>query len=97
MDDLMLVAESMEEPMEKFQRWKDAMESKGLRVNIRKTKAMISDPDFGQLDESGDWPCSVCSKCVKISSIFCNYCNFWLHKRCSDVKGSLGSEVNFQV
>ena len=50
--DLMLMAESMEELVEKFQRWKDTMESKGLRVNIGKTK-VICEHDTGQIAESG--------------------------------------------
>ena len=41
-DDLVLIAESMDELIEKFTRWKEGMESKGLRVNILKTKVMVS-------------------------------------------------------
>ena len=73
-DDLVLMAESMEELVEKFQRWKDTMESKGLRVNIGKTKVMICERDTGQIAESGKWPCSVCRKGVGRNSIFYNDC-----------------------
>src|SRR5664279_3429253 len=39
-DDLVLLADSMEELMEKFMRWRAGMEGKGLRVNLGKTKVM---------------------------------------------------------
>ena len=73
-DDLVLMAESMEELVEKFQRWKDSMESKGLRVNIGKTKVMICERDTSQIAESGKWLCSVCRKGVGTNSIYCNDC-----------------------
>ena len=37
-DDLFLMSEIMEDLKEKFWNWKDALESKGLKVNARKTK-----------------------------------------------------------
>ena len=72
------------------------MESKGLGVNIGKTKVMICERDTGQIAESGKWPCSVCRKGVGRNSIFCNDCKSWVHKKCSDVKGSLGSVADFR-
>ena len=41
-DDLVLIAESEEELGQKVRNWKDAMEAKGLKVNVNKTKGMIS-------------------------------------------------------
>ena len=37
-DDLVLMSETMEGLREKFWKWKEAFESKGLKVNLRKTK-----------------------------------------------------------
>ena len=37
-DDLVLISKKMEDLMERFWNWKDALESKGLKVNIRKQK-----------------------------------------------------------
>ena len=42
-DDLALVAKSMEELTVKLQNWKQAMEAKGLRVNMGKTKVMVKE------------------------------------------------------
>ena len=41
-DDLVLMSESMENLKEKFLQWKEAFESKGLKVNLKKTKVMVS-------------------------------------------------------
>ena len=37
-DDLVLTSEMMEGLREKFWKWKEAIESKGLKVNLGKTK-----------------------------------------------------------
>ena len=41
-DNLVLVTQSIEELREKVQQWKTCMESKGLKMNIDKTKVMRS-------------------------------------------------------
>ena len=41
-DDLVLMSETMEGLRRRFWNWKDALESKGLKVNTRKTKVMSS-------------------------------------------------------
>ena len=40
-DDLVIIAESLEECVRRLLTWKEAMEKKGLRVNAGKTKIMI--------------------------------------------------------
>ena len=41
-DDLVLTSETMEGLREKFRKWKEAFESKGLKVNLGKTKVVVS-------------------------------------------------------
>ena len=41
-DDLVLMSETMEGLREKFWKWKEAFESKGLKVNLGKTKVVAS-------------------------------------------------------
>ena len=65
------------------------MENKGLRVNISKTKVMISGPNLDSLRKSGKHPCAVCLSRTSRNSIFCTNCSSWVHKKCSGVKGSL--------
>ena len=40
-DDFVLMSETMEDLQEKFLNWKDALASKNLKVNVRKTKVMV--------------------------------------------------------
>lgn len=47
---------SSERVVEMFRNWEDSMESKGLRVNVGKTKVMISGDDEGTVVASGIWP-----------------------------------------
>jgi hypothetical protein len=88
-DDLVLMAESEVELVEKIRKWKSGMEDKGLRVNMGKTKVMRCGVDAGQVQKSGKYPCGVCSKGVGLNSIQCTTCKAWVHKKCSGVKGSL--------
>ena len=39
-DDLVLMSESIESLKEKFLKWKEAFESNGVKVNLRKTEVM---------------------------------------------------------
>ena len=41
-DDLVLMSETIEGLRSKFLKWKEAFESKGLKVNLVKTKVMVS-------------------------------------------------------
>ena len=41
-DDLVIIAETLSELLEKFRVWKANLESKGLRVNVGKTKILVS-------------------------------------------------------
>jgi hypothetical protein len=87
-DDLVLMADSMEELQLKFDRWKSVIERKGLKVNMRKTKVMVSGEGGERVVSTID-PCGVCDKRVKANSVLCMECKKWVHKRCSGVKGAL--------
>ena len=87
-DDLVLMADSMKELQIKFDRWKSAIERKGLKVNMGKTKVMVSG-EGGERVISRIDPCGVCDKRVKANSVLCIGCKKWVHKRCSGVKGAL--------
>ena len=41
-DDLAFMSETMEDLKDRLWNWKDALKSKGLKVNTRKTKVMVS-------------------------------------------------------
>jgi len=35
------------------------------------------------------WPCGVCGRAVGNISIQCTSCQKWVHRKCSDIKGSM--------
>ena len=88
-DDLVISAETEEGLKMKLNKWKTEMEAKGLRVNMGKTKIMVSGVNLQTLKDSGEYPCSVCRKGVGSNSIYCAGCSHWVHKKCSGVIGSL--------
>ena len=85
-DDLVIIAESLEECVLRLLTWKEAMEEKGLRVNAGKTKIMICGTELDLLQSSGEFPCAVCRTGVGSNSIFCKGCKHWVHKKCTGLK-----------
>ena len=75
--------------------WKSAMEKKGLRVNMTKTKFLISGVGLDVLKDSGKFPCAVCRSGVGNNSIQCSRCKLWVHKRCSSLKGRLVQDTQY--
>ena len=73
-DDLVLLAKSREILMEKIKIWKEGLESKGLRVNVGKTKVMKCHVAANMNVESGKYPCGVCGKGVSRNAIQCGGC-----------------------
>ena len=74
----------------KLKTWKQNMEAKWLRVNMGKTKFLVSNRKFTINRERGSNHCSVCLKGVDKPAIFCVTCEYWVHVngRCGDVKRS---------
>ena len=95
-DDLVISAETEEGLKMKLNKWKTEMEAKGLRVNMGKTKIMVSGVNLQTLKDSGKSPCSVCRKGVGSNSIYCAGCSHWVHKKCSGVIGSLKSNPDYR-
>ena len=63
-DDLAVIAETEEELIKRLNEWKDYVESKGMRVNMNKTKVMISGERQMARQKDVRWPCGVCSNGV---------------------------------
>ena len=95
-DDLVISAETEEGLKMKLNKWKTEMEAKGLRVNMGKTKIMVSGVNLQTLKDSGEYPCSVCRKGVGSNSIYCAGCSHWVHKKCSGVTVSLKSNPDYR-
>ena len=79
-DDLAVIAETEEELIERLREWKENVESKGMRVNMNKTKVLISGERQMVRQKDIRWTCGVCSKGVGSNSIQCSSCQKWVHK-----------------
>ena len=53
--------------------WKGALESKGLWVNVKRTKEMIRSENAGKVPEEGKFPCANYKKGVSSYSILCPF------------------------
>ena len=89
-DDLVLTAESEDEVTSMFNRWKEGMEERGLKVNMDKTKLMATGKRSTHLVQSGRFPCGCCGKGVGVNSVLCTECNKWCHQRCSGLRNLRG-------
>ena len=72
------------------------MESKGLKVNLEKTNAMVCESD-GKVIQSKINPCGICGKRVTVNSILCTKCDQWIHGRCSKLKKVTKNAARFFV
>ena len=95
-DDLVLLADTMDELLSKLGNWKKHLEAKGLRVNMGKTKIMISGKNLHSLRDSGKHRCGVCRKGVGSNSILCCGCQLWIHKKCSGIKSKLTADPSYK-
>ena len=83
-DDLVLCGESLSEVTDKYGRWKNTVQGKGLRVNVVKFKGMQL--LFGKKSRVLKvYPCDVCGEQVVCNSNNCTKCQRWVHCLCSDV------------
>ena len=94
-DDLVVSSETLDGLLAKLETWKKGLEGKDLRVNMGKTKVMVSGCNLGKPSEKGKFPCSVFGKGVGSNSIYFGTCKHWVHKRCSGIKGKLTGSNHF--
>ena len=87
-DDLAVITIT-EELIKRLNKWKDNVESKGMRVNVNKTKVMISGERQKVRQKAVRRPCGVCSKGVGSNSLQCTSYQKWVHKKWSGIKGSM--------
>ena len=80
------MSETIEGLRDKSLTWEEAFESKGLKVNVWKTKVMVSSGITQDgLSESNVDPCGVSSLRVKANSVLCVPCGMWIHGFCAAV------------
>ena len=84
-DGLVIMSKDMEDLKERIWNWKDALKSKGLKLNTRKTKVMVSGSE-GELYKSKIDSCGVCGRRIMANSVLCTKCGSWVHGRCAKIK-----------
>ena len=83
-DDLLLMSMTIERLRSMFVKWKAAFESKGLTIDLGKTKVMVSDDITKDgLSKGNVDPCGVCSLRVKPKSVLSAQCRQWINGRCA--------------
>ena len=82
-DNLVLIGKTIEKLRENFDEWREVFESKGMKVNVGKTKLMVSGMEDKAFDSMID-PCGVCGTRVMSNSVLCTACDKWVHARCTD-------------
>ena len=86
-DDIVLIAEIMAELYENYYDRKIALEGKGLKVNLTKTKVMVSRirqvtvKPFSKKD-----PCVSRGRKTILNAVLCKSCGNWIHGRCAKKK-----------
>jgi len=88
-DDLVVIAETEDDLIKRLNEWKDFVENRGMRVNMNKTKVMISGEWQKVMQKAVRWPCGVCGRGVSNNSMQCTSCQKWVHRKCSCIKGSM--------
>ena len=61
-------------------------------------KLTVSGPGLDLLWDSGAFPCEVCRSGVGVNSIQCSQCSqcmYWVHKKCSGVRGRLAEDPDY--
>ena len=86
-EQLVINFESLEELQNKLIFWKSNMEEQAFRVNMVKTRVLISGLD--ELQKSGKETFTMCLSGVGTDSIFGIGCSNWVNNRCSDISGTL--------
>jgi len=88
-DDLVVIAETEDDLIKRLNELKEFVENRGMRVNMNKTKVMISGEQQKVMQKTVRWPCGVCGRGVGSNSMQCTSCQKWVHRKCSGIKGSM--------
>ena len=84
-----MIAETVDNLIKRLNEWKDNVENRGMRVNMNKTKVMISGEWQKVTQKAVRWPCGVCGRGIGNNSIQCTSCQKWVHRKCSGINGSM--------
>jgi len=84
-----VIAETEDDLIKRLNELKDNVKNRGKRVNMNKTKVMISGKWQKVMQKAVRWPCGDCGRGIGNNSIQCTSCQKWVHRKCSGIKGSI--------
>ena len=99
-----MIAETENDQIKRLNEWKDNVASRGMRVNMNKTKVItlvlfgfgmhgeVTDTtvvDKWRKSEDEAEGCGDCGRGVGSNSTQCTSCQKWVHKKCSGIKSSM--------
>jgi len=64
-----VIAETEDDLIKRLNEWKDNVENRGMRINMNKTKVMISGERQKVTQKAVRWTCGVCGRGVSNNSI----------------------------
>ena len=92
-ENMVIITKSLEELQQKLMLWKTNMKGKGLRVNLGKTKVLLSGLGLDVLQKPDKQRCVMCLNGVRTNSIFCGV---FSTIKCRDIPGRLKSDASFR-
>jgi len=73
-DDLIVIAENEDDLIKRLNVWNNNVENRSMKVNMNKTKVMITGECQKVMQKAARWPCGVCGRGVGNNSIQCTSC-----------------------
>ena len=80
-DDLVVIAETKGDLIKRLSEWNHNVENRNMRVNVNKTKVMVSGEWQIVMHKAVRWPCGVCGRGIGNNSILCTSCQKWVYRR----------------
>ena len=72
---MVVIGETEDDLIKRLNEWKDNVENRDMRVNINKTKVVISGEQQKVTQKAVRWPCGVCGRGVGNNSVRCTSCH----------------------
>jgi len=66
-----VIAETEDDLIKRLNEWKNNVENRGMRVNMTKTKVMISGEWQTVMQKAVRWPCGICGRGAGNNSVQC--------------------------
>ena len=95
-DDLAISSDPLVDLKNRLATRKTSLESHSLRVNVNKTKILVSSAEHTKISaRNPKYPCVVCTVGIGANSILCTSCDLWVHNKRSGITDHLTDNRTF--